>query len=383
MAHAYYRIRGGEDRYVDEQSELLSKLHEVRLFARQNEELSGSLGATASMFGLRGSKALRDELDDFRPDVVHVHNVYPSLGPIVHREAARRDIPLVMTVHNYRLRCPNGLTFTEGEVCERCVFGTNLNAVVHHCLPSRSQAALYALGVAAHRSIERTEAKVDLFLAPSDFVAERLKRWGVESARVRTVRSFTRPFPGASTAPGEFGLFLGRLVPEKGIDLLLHALRAAGDPPFKVVGEGPSGAELRGLAHSLGLEGTEFLGRLEANELDDLIRRARYVSMPSLWDETGGLAAMEGMAAGRPILVSDRGGLPELVATGGGVSVRAGDVHALAGSIRALTADDDLCAELGAKALAFATEKLTPEAHLRALDEAYRALWGRPGTGRG
>jgi glycosyltransferase involved in cell wall biosynthesis len=375
VAHAYYRIRGGEDRYVDEQAHLLSAIHEVELFTRRNEHLSGPARAATSILGVGGgSRALAKKLDDFRPDLVHVHNVYPALGPIVHRETARRGIPLVMTVHNYRLRCPNGLTFTEGEVCERCVHGTNLNAVVHECFPSRSQAAVYALGLAVHRSIERTEAKVALFLTPSEFLAERLRGWGIEGSRVRTVRSFTRAFPDASPAPGGFGLFLGRLSSEKGVDVLLHALKAAGDPPFKVVGDGPKLHEWRELGAKLALRNTEFLGKLDTAEVDELLRRARYVALPSVWHETGGLAAMEGMAAARPILVSDMGGLPELLSEGGGFSTPAGDVDRLREKIELLGADDDLCEELGTQALAFAREHLTPERHVGAVDEAYRSL---------
>ena len=375
VAHAYYRIRGGEDRYVDEQAELLSSIHEVELFARRNEHLSGPARATTSILGLDGgSRALAKKLDDFRPDLVHVHNVFPSLGPVVHKETARRGIPLVMTVHNYRLRCPNGLTFTEGEVCERCVHGTNLNAVLHDCFPSRAQAAVYAVGLSVHRSIAKTEAKVALFLTPSDFLAGRLEEWGIEGTRVRTVRSFTRPFPEASPAPGEFGLFLGRLSPEKGVDVLLRSLKAAGDPPFKVVGDGPSAREWRELAARLALRNTEFLGRLDTAAVDALLRRARYVALPSVWHETGGLAAMEGMAAARPILVSDMGGLPELLSEDGGFSTPAGDVDGLAGVIERLGADDDLCTELGAQALSFAQRHLTSERHVSAINEAYRAV---------
>lgn len=377
IAHAYYRIRGGEDRYVDEQAALVSEIHDVRLFTRSNADLSSPVEATTSVLGLnRRSRALGAELDSFRPDIVHVHNVFPALGPVVHNETAERGIPLVMTVHNYRLRCPNGLTFTEGKPCQRCVTGSNANAVLHHCFLSSSQAAVYALGLSVHRRLAKTETKVDLYLTPSDFVTARLHQWGIEPSRVRTVRSFTRAFPNASTEPGAYGLYLGRLSAEKGIDVLLRALASTGDPPFKVVGEGPGRDELLALARTLGLQRTEFVGRLETKDVDEVIRGARYVTMPSLWDETGGLAAMEGMAAGRPILVSDRGGLPELTSSGGGFSVTAGDVVATSAAITRFMSDDGLCAEMGARGLDLAREHLSEDAHLTAIDGVYRELSG-------
>jgi glycosyltransferase involved in cell wall biosynthesis len=375
IVHSLYRVRGGEDRYVEEQAELLSRNHHVHLHLRRNDEVGRGRAAAALIgVGTDGSE-LDGVVRSFRPDLIHVHNVFPTLGPSVHRVAERSHVPLVMTVHNFRLRCPNGFAFTEGEICERCVGGNVTNAVIHHCFESGAQAATYASAVGVHRFILRLERRVALFLAISDFVNEKLCAWGIPGSKVKTVRSFTRRFPDSPPGSESFGIYAGRLSPEKGVDVLLRALAEAGDPPFKVVGDGPLLRDLVALKGQLSLSNTEFTGRLDTAALDKLLLRARYAVMPSVWNEPGGLAAMEAMAAGRPVIVSDRGALPELVMdSGGGFVTAARDVSGLAHRIRELAADDGLCVEMGAKGRGYARAHLSKERHLQAITDSYREV---------
>lgn len=377
IAHSFYRLSGGEDRYVEQQVGLLRSRHEVELLARHNRDLQGGL-ATATRMTLSTSelKSVQDAVDRFQPDLIHLHNAYPALGPAVHLAAKRRDVPLVLTVHNFRLRCPNGYTFTEGAPCVRCVNGNYLNAVVHRCFPSRSQAAGYAASLWVHRFVLKLDAKVTAFIAPSEFVGNRLVDWGVARPRVEIVRNYTELDSG-SPAPGSFGMYLGRLSSEKGIDVLLHALARAGDPPFRIVGDGPLRTALVDVARELGLERTEFVGQVPSEQVPALLREARFLALPSLWDENAPLAALEAMAAGRPLLVTEKGGLPELVANGEGLVCEAGDAHDLADKISTLMADAALCEATGRRALARSREEFTPAAHLRRLESAYeRVLTG-------
>ena len=145
LAHSFYRVPGGEDGFVRQQAELLSHDHMVELFYKRNDELSASITTATKMLssGNREREVAR-VLGRFRPNIVHVHNVYPALGTAMHFASAKARIPLVMTVHNYRMRCPNGLMFTEGSVCHRCQGGNYLNALTHRCFPSKQQSAAYA-----------------------------------------------------------------------------------------------------------------------------------------------------------------------------------------------------------------------------------------------
>ena len=371
VAHSFYRIPGGEDGYVRQQVELLGRNHAVELLARSNSELAGGL---STLRGMTYSLGIRAEVDslirDFRPDVIHLHNAYPSLGPSVHLAAKKRSIPLVMTVHNFRLRCPNGYMFTEGESCRRCEGGLYYNAAIHRCFPSRGQAAGYAAALWTHRFMLRLDGKVDLYLTPSDFMRRRMLDWGFDGARVEVVRNFTVDHED-SVEPGSYGLYLGRISSEKGIDVLLRALKETGDPPFKIAGDGPALGELKALAVDLDLRNTEFLGRLSQQRVRPTLRDARYLALPSSWDENAPLAALEAMAFGRPLLVTATGGLLELVANGEGLVCPVGDVAALAATINRLSTENDTCRALGMRGLERARAEFTPETHLKRLEEAY------------
>lgn len=384
IAHSFYRQAGGEDRYVRQQVALLREAYETRLLERENLGLPGGVRTATHMLYSRAEvRSVTAAMRDFGPDVVHVHNTYPSFGPAVHLSASRLHVPLVMTVHNLRLRCPNGVMFTEGERCRRCEAGAYYNAVLHGCFAERSQAAGYAAALWTHRFVARLEDRVQLFVAPSRFMAEQVQAWGIPAARTVVVRNFTDLALG-EPGGGDGGLYLGRLAPEKGVADLLRALQAAGDPPFRIAGDGPEAASLRALADELGLRHTSFVGLLDREQVTEAIRRARYVAFPSVWDENAPLAALEAMAAGRPLLVTRRGGLPELVDDGGGVICEVDDpVTSLAAGIGRLQDDPAFAASEGAKAMALAGEAFRPERHLADLSAVYARVTHAGAQGAG
>jgi glycosyltransferase involved in cell wall biosynthesis len=374
IAHSFYRVPGGEDRYTRQQVELLGREHEVHLLERTNSELDEGIGTAARMaFSGRSRAEVEDTIDAFKPDVIHLHNAYPAWGPAVHLAAERRGVPLVMTVHNFRLRCPNSYMYTKGAPCRRCEGGAYTNGLLHNCFPSVKQAFAYTGTLWLHRFVLKLERKVDAFIAPSRFMHDRLIEWGLDPGKVLLIRNFTE-VPLGSAIPGSFGLSVGRLSSEKGLEDLLHALRLAGDPPFTIVGDGPLRARLLALVEDLGLVNTELPGRLPPERVAPLLREARFVTLPSVWDENAPLAALEAMAAGRPLLVSHTGGLPELVEGGAGLICRPGDAADIAAKVRRLMDDAELCRRAGAAALAMAEAEFDPGVHLRRLEAAYEGV---------
>jgi glycosyltransferase involved in cell wall biosynthesis len=375
VAHSLYRVAGGEDRYVTQQVDLLRPHHDVEVLMPSNMELTQSVGTAARMI-YSADQAARAELliRSFRPEVVHLHNPYPSLGPAVHLAAKRQGVPLAMTVHNLRLRCPNGLMYTQGQPCSRCESGNYANAVLHRCFPSSSQAAAYGSALWIHRFLLRLERTVDLFLAPSDFTRRRLLGWGVPDRRIQVIRNFVSDVSTAPAQPGDFGLYVGRLSEEKGLRSLLAALAGAGDPPFRIVGDGPLASELVAIAERLGLTRTQFVGRLEIDQVREMLREARFFVMPSECDENAPLAVLEAMASGLPVVVTRKGGLPELVHRGGGIVCEPGDVTSLTEQLATLMADEGLCRTLGREALSIAADEFTSERHRLGLEGAYRSL---------
>lgn len=373
IAHSFYRVAGGEDRYVRQQLDLLQDDHDVTLLSERNEDLTPGLATARRMVGSASHRrSVEATMRAFRPDVVHLHNPYPALGPSVHLAARTLGIPLVVTVHNYRLRCPNGFLFTEGEICTRCTGGNHVNAVLHRCFPSRAQGAAYASALWVHRFVRKLERDVDAYVTPSEHVRDTLAGWGIPERKLVTVRNFTDLPEAPRRGGGRFGVYLGRLSAEKGIDVLLAALERAGDPEFRIVGDGPVETELREAARARGLDRTRFLGRLDPDEVAAVLADALYLALPSVWHENAPLAALEAMARGIPLLVSDKGGLPELAGDGRGIVTPAGDVAALARGIEAMSGD--AAAEMGERARRYASEHLTPRAHKSALEGVYSGL---------
>ncbi len=387
VAHSFYRLAGGEDRYVRQQVELLGRRHDVSLLERSNRALETGIGTAAKMtYSLRQNAAVEKAIRQFRPDVIHLHNPYPSLGPAVHLSAARWGIPLVTTSHNFRLRCPNGLMFTEGSPCRRCEHGAYENAVVHHCFPTDSQALAYASALWMHRFVLRLERRVRVFVAPSRFMRTRLLEWGIGADRTALIPNYTDMPPGDAT-PGEAGVYLGRLSAEKGLDHLLRALVVAGDPPFRFIGAGPLRDHLASQIGELGLRNARLIGKLDREGVARELRAARFAAFSSNWDENAPLAALEAMASGRPLLVTRTGGLAELVETGTGISCAVGDVDGMGAAIRRLMDDDAICRTLGERGLMLADTEYGPGTHLERLEAVYERVrrhlpltHGRPAT---
>jgi glycosyltransferase involved in cell wall biosynthesis len=381
VAHSFYRIMGGEDRYVRQQVELLARSHVVRLEERINAELhEGPATAAGMVYAPRERRVIRRTIREFRPEIIHLHNPYPSMGPAVHLAATDAGIPLLQTAHNFRLRCPNGLLFTERRPCGRCVGGRYDQAIRHACFPTRTQAAAYASALWVHRFVLQLDERVDLYIAPSRFMRRRLVEWGIPAERTTIVRNFTLP-PDPPPPPGERGLYLGRLSAEKGVATLLEALKLAGDPPFDIVGGGPEAGSLLARAASLGLRNTHIVGPVAPELVPRVIAQARYAVVPSTWDENAPLAALEAMASGRPVIGSDVGGLPELVDAGRGHLVPPGDPAALADAIGQYAEDAAAAAADGDRARDFAIAECSPDAHLEALEGAYARAAELPRNG--
>jgi glycosyltransferase involved in cell wall biosynthesis len=184
------------------------------------------------------------------------------------------------------------------------------------------------------------------------------------------VRNFTDISPRAGI-PGSYGMYVGRLSSEKGLDVMLRALARAGDPPFRIVGDGTVRPELEALTRELGLNNTVFEGHVAPARVSELLEDARYAAMPSLWDEVAGIAALEAMAMGRPLLVTEKGGLPELIENGEGLLALAGDVEDTAAKVKVLMDDEVRWREMSGRALARARAEFTPEAHAIELESAY------------
>lgn len=309
----------GENVVVAQEIELLREAgHEVHTYLRDSDEIAAFGPLERAGLAIRPIRSRADVhafatlLTDVRPDVVHLHNPYPLISPWVVRVAAGLDVPVVQTVHNYRMSCVAGSFYRDGHACEDCL-GRALPwpAVAHGCYRgSRVQSVPMALALAAHRG---TWALVDRFLPLTTFVAEKLQAAGVPETRI-TVRPNAVPDPGPPEPGGRGFLFAARFDREKGVLLLLDAWERSGlgpSVPLVIAGDGELADEVRRRAARL--EGVQLTGPVTRSEVGRLMARAAVVVVPSLGYEAFPLTVVEAFSRGRPVLATRVGGLPRLV----------------------------------------------------------------------
>lgn len=322
---------------------------------------------TARLFG--------EFLRSFRPDLVHLHGTARQLSPSILATARAAGLPIVMTLHDYGLVCPQGLMFKGGRspcTAPNCVRGDPVYAVRYRCIKgSVSGSGLGAIEQLVHRSLGWYRRRVQLFVAPSRFLLGLIARSGaVEPGRLRHLPNGLDV--GGSPVPvprvGGHMLYSGRLVPEKGLTVLIEAARRLPTIPFLVAGEGPLRDELARIAP----ENVSFLGQQDQKQLDRLREQAVAILSPSIWYENAPLTVLEAMRAARPVVATEPGGQAELLSRGGGVLVRIQDAEGLSGAITSLWEDRTLADRVGATGREAFLMSYTAERHVGGLESIYR-----------
>lgn len=370
IAHNAYQQRGGEDVVAEAEAELLrAHGHEVLLYSRHNDELAqmGRLEAAAgTLWSRRTAREVRALIAERRPDVVHVHNSFPLISPALHAAAHDAGVPVVQTLHNFRLLCPQAMLLREGRVCEDCVGRLPLPGVRHACYRgSRAQSGVLAGMLVLHRALGTWQTKVARYIALNAFCRDKFVEGGLPAARIVIKPNFVDlPRPPAQARQGL--LYVGRLAPEKGIATLAQA--AAKLPPgsLRIAGTGPE------LQHLQGLPAVTLLGALNGAQVADEMARAAALVMPSLWYENFPRTLVEAFACGLPVLASRLGALASLVEHGRtGWLVEPGDAAAWAQALRGALDDAPRLAAMGEAARALYEREYTAEANHRMLLAIY------------
>lgn len=400
MVNKYYYRRGGAEYYMLGLSDLLGSIgvdvvpfamHDARnlpaatdrYFASHVDfEQPGRIGAArcaARMtYSLDARRGMRRLLDSQRVDIAHVHNLYHQLSPSVLAPIRARGIPIVMTVHDFKLVCPAYNLMSNGQICDRCVGGSYVNAVTHRCnRGSLGGSILIGAETWLHDVLGLYRENVDIFLTPSRFARDLLIRQGYPSERIEVVPNFVdrRRFAAAEPAGDRF-LYAGRLSEEKGADVLIRAV-AGSRLKVSIAGSGPDEERLRSLARALHSP-VEFLGQLDAGRLAEEMGRSRAVVLPSRCIENCPLVVLEAFAAGRPVVASAVGGVPELVTDGeNGLLVPPGDADSLRGALDTLGDSPELTGRLGEGARRSAASYAAADHVLHLLSIYERAAGGR------
>ncbi|MFE5601699.1 glycosyltransferase [Streptomyces coelicoflavus] len=384
----------GENNVVDQEVALLrSAGHRVGVFERRSDDIAGrSLpGKVAVPLLVPWNPAVRRELAARlraeRPDVVHVHNVFPLLSPAVLAACADAGVPAVATLHNYTQICPPGTLQRDGRPCTECVGGTPLPAVRHGCYRnSRLATVPLAVGLSANR--RRWWSGVERFFCISAAQRDVLVAAGMPAERLAVKHNFVPDPEARRTGTGEHVLYLGRLAEAKGVRLLMAAwdeLAAAGGVgvPLVIAGTGPLEREVT--AWAAGRDDVRYVGLYDPEQCRRVIARSVAVVAPSTWLEAFGLVVVEAMAAGVPTVAAGHGAFVELVEDGvTGLLHRPGETASLAACLRRVTTGPDLNREMGRAARHRYEQGFSPAVGLERLLEGYRtAIAGRSALARG
>jgi glycosyltransferase involved in cell wall biosynthesis len=358
----------GENRSVDDEIRLLrSAGHEVVDWQPSvaDERRSSIRRGTDVVWSRSATSRVRDLVHEVRPDIVHCHNLTPTLSPAVLRVATTYGAKVVVALRNYRYLCLPAVLLRDGRICEACVGRIPWRGVVHRCYRgSFPGSAAVAGSLAFHRSI-RTLAHVTLYLAVSSFVRDKYIEAGFPEERIRVKRNFAWPAKRRE-GPGRYFLYIGRLSREKGVAELLRVWRPAYGE-LLVVGDGPEAASLgRSLPSNAYLRPP-----VDPDEVGELVAGARAVIAPSICYEAAGRTVIEAAAAGVPAIASNLGGLPESVRHGEtGLVLSPQDRQGWNGAIERLL-DDRESQRLGAGAFRLWRDTFAPEHAIAALESAY------------
>ncbi|MBI4812664.1 glycosyltransferase family 4 protein [Candidatus Falkowbacteria bacterium] len=316
---------------------------------------------------------------DFRPDIVHLHNIYHQISPSIISVAKKHNLPIVMHLHDYKLVCPNYKLFTKSRPCYKCQGGKYYNCALNRCLKNSFWKSLLAtIEMYLHHQILKIYDKVDLFIAPSRFMKDICVQFGVPTEKIRVVYNFVNP-PHPPFTKGakkeDYLLYFGRLSEEKGIDVSVEATRKVDDGvKLKIVGDGPERKNLELRIKNLELEDkVEMPGVKHGDELRNLINSAKAIVIPSIWPENMPLSLLEAMAAGKIVIASRVGGMPEIIKDGeNGFLFEARDSNDLADKINKINSLDEKKIDRMAVSANLSTKDFNPRKHLAQIISIYK-----------
>lgn len=382
IAHNVYKERGGEEAVVDAESHLLTQHgHEVILYRKNNDQLTNlgpltiASAGIAAIWAQHSYRSLKHLLLREKPDVAHFHNIFPLISPSAYYACSDAGVPIVQTLHNYRLLCAGGQFLRDGQVCESCL-GRHVGwpGVAYACYrDSRLATAAVAGMLAAHRVMGTWRTKVNLYIALSKFARLKFVQGGLPADRIVVKPNFASSDANLHRGRGEFALFVGRLSCEKGLHLLLNAWheRKLGIP-LQILGDGLLRAELQEEAGRFGLTEVSFWGRVSESEMRQHLDNARFLLMPSIWYEGFPIAIAEAFARGVPVVCSRIGSLEEIVHHGRtGLHFETGNATDLATKVEWAWTHPAEMQEMGRAARAEYEDKYTPDQNYKLLMEIY------------
>ncbi|MBK8019904.1 MAG: glycosyltransferase family 4 protein [Chloroflexi bacterium] len=383
LVHNYYQQPGGEDVVFASERDLLAKMgHDVHVLTAHNDsvaEIPRSRAFVESIWSRSFQRILDAKIAEVRPDVVHFHNTFMVISPAAFYTVKKWRIPLVQTLHNYRLACPAATFFRDGQICEACLgHFVPLPGIRHGCYrESKVTTATVAAMMTVHRAMRTWSNQVDRFVVLTEFARQKFMETGLPDEKMVVKPNFLVEDPDVGARSGGYALFVGRLSEEKGVRTLVESWSALPHIPLKIVGDGPLMPELRALVESRSLTNVELLGRRSREDTLAFMKDAYCLVFPSEWYEGLPMTIVEAFACGVPVIASNVGAMRELVAEGHtGLFFTAGDTFSLATTLQQAWSQPDAMSRIGQNARQEFLARFTAERNYEQLLAVYQSLTG-------
>lgn len=393
----YFYIRGGAERYYFELIKLLEKKNNIVIpFSIKDtrnlkSEYSKSFGrfitfdkrqnllkklriAFAMTYSFSNKKCIKHLLEQYKIDIAHGHNIYDRVSPSVLDVLNKKDIPIILTLHDYKLCCPVYTMFRDGIKCEDCIKGGRYNIILHNCVKgSRLFSCFQYIEYSLHKLLKIYEKNISFFVCPSRFSLKKHLEAGLPAKKLIHIPNFldARQFE-PSYQVGGYVLYVGRLSKEKGILTLLRAVKGT-DIILKIVGHGPLRDEIETFLKENQMDNVELLGYLEGDDLKKMYQRSAFAVIPSEWYENAPMTVLESFAYGKPVIGADIGGIPEMIIDGKtGLLFKPGDYLDLGDKISQLIKNPSLIEHMGMNAREEIEIKYSSDIHYDKLMSLYQ-----------
>jgi glycosyltransferase involved in cell wall biosynthesis len=385
--HNRYLMAGGEDQVFESEARLLRERgHQVTQVEEQNaypDSVSKKIGmAVECVWSRRWYREFRALLQKTRPDVVHVHNLFSRISPSIYYACRREGVPVVQTLHNYRLLCAGAELYRDGKVCEECLDHGVLRGVRYGCYQgSKLGTAVLTIMVGVHRRARTWSNMVDCYIALTEFSRRKFIAGGLPADRIRVKPNFVLPDPGLKTGVGEYALFVGRMVKSKGVPSMLQAWEELSHIPLHVVGDGPGREQIESGQKAGTFSSVNYRGRLPRADTLSVIKNARFLVFPSEWYEGFPVTIAEAFACGVPVVASRLGAMQEIIVDGAtGLHFEAGNVEDLRQKVQWAWDHPLEMQEMGRRARQEFERKYMAEQNILMLEDAYQFAMASRGT---
>lgn len=398
LVNKFYYLKGGSERYFFDLKRLLEqKGHEVIVWSMKSEKNLSSpyekyfvsevsfntqglilkaRGASRIFYSFEAKRKIEQLIKDTKPDLVHLHNIAHQISPSILPVFKKYNLPVVQTLHDYKLICPNYLLYHQ-KICEECKSKNYHQAVKNKCVKkSTSKSLLVCLEMYFHKFLKIYEKNINVFISPSRFLKDKIDDWKVVNNRIVHLPNFIS-LKGLEPQyeSGDYLLYFGRISREKGLLTLIKAIGELKHVNLKIVGHGPMLNEVRDLTKAKNWSNITYLDHQDFDQLKELIRQARIVVLPSEWYENMPYTILESFALGKPVIGANLGGIPELVVPNQtGLLFEAGDIEDLKKHIKQVWDQPEKITQMGQQARKLVEDKYNQDIHYQDLFNIYKSV---------